>query len=184
MLSVSFDLCRYCRYCLALMNSKRLVAACFGLGWLPVAPGTWGSALPAGVFALLLNLEIGAGGVAAIMGGLVVAGAAACVICTPAAEAARGKSDPGEIVMDEVAGQSLTLLMSLLAMPAEPAVKDIWFAAILGFILFRIVDITKPWPIRKLERLPQGWGVLCDDLLAGAYAGVALVVAVSWYVHR
>jgi phosphatidylglycerophosphatase A len=166
------------------MNWKRLVAACFGLGWLPVAPGTWGSALAAGVFALLLNLEVGAGIASVVMAILAVAGAVACITCTPAAEAARGKTDPGEIVMDEVAGQSLALLAALLVLPAGPSVKHIWFATILGFILFRIMDIAKPWPIRKLERLPAGWGVLCDDLLAGVYAGVALAVALSWYVHR
>jgi phosphatidylglycerophosphatase A len=166
------------------MNWKRLVAACFGLGWLPVAPGTWGSALAAGVFALLLHLDVTVGMTAVIMVGLILVGAAACVICTPAAEAARGKTDPGEIVMDEVAGQALTLLSALLAVPAGFLAGHIWFAAILGFILFRIMDIAKPWPIRKLERLPAGWGVLCDDLLAGVYAGVALAVTMSWYVHR
>ncbi len=166
------------------MNWKRLVAACFGLGWLPVAPGTWGSALAAGAFALALNLDVMVGMAAVIMAGLAAAGAVACVTCTPAAEAARGKTDPGEIVMDEVAGQSLTLLGALLVLPEGPSVRQIWMAALLGFVLFRIMDIAKPWPIRKLERLPAGWGVLCDDLLAGVYAGVALAVAVSWYVHR
>jgi phosphatidylglycerophosphatase A len=153
------------------------------LGWLPVAPGTWGSALAAGVFALLLSLDIAGGSVAAVLTGLALVGAVACVTCTPAVEAARGKTDPGEIVMDEVAGQAVALLPTLLVLPAEAVVKHIWFAALLGFILFRIFDIVKPWPIRKLERLPGGWGVLCDDLLAGVYAGVVLMAAVGWYVR-
>ncbi len=164
------------------MNWRRLVAACFGLGWLP-APGTWGSALAAGVFALLLSRDMAGGSIATVMTGLALAGAVACVTCTPAVEAARGKTDPGEIVMDEVAGQSVALLPALLVLPAGALVKHIWFAALLGFALFRIMDILKPWPIRKLERLPGGWGVLCDDLLAGVYAGAVLTVAVSWYVR-
>jgi phosphatidylglycerophosphatase A len=156
---------------------------CFGLGWLP-APGTWGSALVAGVFALLLSLDVAVGSVAVVLISLLVAGAAACVLCTPAAEKARGKKDPGEIVVDEVAGQSLTLLPALLVLPAPLLVGQVWFTTLLGFLLFRIVDIAKPWPIRKLERLPAGWGVLCDDLLAGLGAGIVLLITVSWYVRR
>jgi phosphatidylglycerophosphatase A len=157
------------------MNWRRLVAACFGLGWLPGAPGTWGSALAAGAFALLLNLDMSPGGVAAIMAGLCLAGAAACVTCAPAAEAARGKTDPGEVVMDEVAGQSLTFLPVLALLPVAPSVKQIWVTTVLGFLLFRVFDIAKPWPIRKLESLPAGWGVLADDLLAGVYAAIVLL---------
>ena len=132
----------------------------------------------------MLHLDVTVAMIADVMAGLVLVGAVACITCTPAAEAARGKTDPGEIVMDEVAGQSLTLLPALLMAPAGFLAGHIWLTTILGFILFRIMDIAKPWPIRKLERLPAGWGVLCDDLLAGVYAGVALAVTMSWYMHR
>jgi phosphatidylglycerophosphatase A len=160
------------------MDWRRLVAACFGLGWLPGVPGTWGSALPAAVFALLLNMDMAAGSIAAVMAGLVLAGSVACVTCTPASEAARGKTDPGEIVMDEVAGQSLALLAALPLLPAVPTVKQIWLTTVFGFLLFRVFDIAKPWPIRKLESFPAGWGVLADDLLAGVYAAVVLAFCV------
>jgi phosphatidylglycerophosphatase A len=165
------------------MNWRRLVAACFGLGWLPVAPGTWGSALPAGVFALLLNLDMTAGGIAVVIAGLAVAGSVACITCTPASEAACGKTDPGEIVMDEVAGQSLTLLPVLALLPAAPSVEQIWLITVLGFLLFRVFDIAKPWPIRKLESLPAGWGVLADDLLAGVYAAIVLLFC-AWRIVK
>jgi phosphatidylglycerophosphatase A len=165
------------------MNWRRLVAACFGLGWLPGAPGTWGSALPAGVFALLLNLNVPTGSIAVVMAGLGLAGAVACVVCTPATEKARGKRDPGEIVMDEVAGQSLTMLPVLLLLPTDPSAKLQWIVSGLGFLLFRVFDIAKPWPIRKLESLPAGWGVLADDLLAGVYAAVVLL-SCTWYIVK
>jgi phosphatidylglycerophosphatase A len=164
------------------MDWRRLVAACFGLGWLPGVPGTWGSALPAGVFALLLNLDMAAGSIAVVMVGLILAGSVACVICTSASASARGKTDPGEIVVDEVAGQSLTLLSVLPLLPAEPSVRQIWLTTILGFLLFRVFDIAKPWPIRKLESLPAGWGVLADDLLAGVYAAVVLLLCMWRFV--
>ena len=107
----------------------------------------------------------------AVMAACVVVGAAVCVKFAPAAMTATGKNDPREVVADEFAGQALTFLVApLLAGGAA------WAVALLGFLLFRIFDISKPWPIRKLEKYPAGWGILADDLLAGVYAGVILLL--------
>jgi len=82
-----------------------------------------------------------------------------------------GRHDPGFVVIDEVAGQWITLLFS----PAD------WRHGIVALILFRLFDITKPFPIRRLERLPAGWGIVFDDVAAGLYAlGVASLLRL-WF---
>ena len=150
---------------------KRLAASCFGLGWLPVAPGTWGSLPPVIIFALMCRFGTPAGIISIVMAALALAGSVLCVKFAPAAVAATGKTDPGEVVADEFAGQAVTFL----AIGTIPT-GQIWATAVLGFLLFRLFDITKPWPIRKLEKLPNTWGILADDLLAGAYAGIVLLL--------
>ena len=77
------------------------------------------------------------------------------------------KTDPGQVVVDEVAGQ-------LLAFVALPDASWKWLAA--GFVLFRAFDILKPFPARRAERLPGGWGIMTDDVAAGAYSAVFLLV--------
>ena len=148
---------------------KRLAASCFGLGWLPGAPGTWGSLPVAIVFGLRCHFHAPLAATFVVMAACALAGSMVCVKFAPATIAATGKNDPGEVVADEFAGQALTFLVGpfLVAGPT-------WATALLGFVLFRIFDITKPWPIRKLENFPAGWGILADDLLAGVYAGTAL----------
>ena len=134
--------------------------------------------MPTGVFGLLLGFNVAVGVVAAVMAVLMVAGSVACVTCAPASAAAKGKVDPGEVVVDEVAGQSLTSLAICPMLPVGLSMKQAWLITILGFLLFRVFDIAKPWPIRKLESLPAGWGVLADDLLAGVYAAAVLSLCV------
>ena len=159
---------------------KRLAASCFGLGRLPVAPGTWGSLPPAIIFALLCDFGVSAISISFVMALLALAGSIVCVICAPAIIAAVGKADPREVVADEFAGQALVFSV-LLATPVGR--KWIVVITILGFVLFRLFDIIKPWPIRKLEKLPVGWGVLADDLLAGIYTAVILNVCILfWFV--
>ena len=148
---------------------KRLAASCFGLGWLPGAPGTWGSLPVAILFGLLCHFHAPTAVTSIVMAAFVVAGSVVCVKFAPATIAATGKNDPGEVVADEFAGQALTFLVGPFLVAGAT-----WAAALLGFVLFRIFDITKPWPIRKLENFPAGWGILADDLLAGVYAGTAL----------
>ena len=89
---------------------KRLAASCFGLGRLPLAPGTWGSLPPAIIFALMWHLGISAVVISVVMAALALVGSAVCIICAPAVTAATGKSDPREVVVDELAGQAVTFL--------------------------------------------------------------------------
>ncbi len=81
------------------------------------------------------------------------------------------KVDPGIVVVDEVLGQWLT---------AAAIVHPTWQSYTLAFALFRIFDITKPWPVRKLESLPGGVGIVADDLLAGVYGAVVMWVAARY----
>jgi phosphatidylglycerophosphatase A len=127
------------------------------VGFVPVAPGTWGSA--AGVL-LVAALRTGAGFDLASI--IIVA-----VVGTWAAhrsERELGRRDPGPIVIDEVFGMLLTLAL----LPTSTAV----LAA--GFLVFRVYDVVKPFPVGRLERLPGGFGVMLDDALAGVYANVTL----------
>ena len=124
-------------------------------------PGTFGSLAGLGI-ALLLpgdhwHLGIGIG---------VVAASALTVALGPAAARAAGRSDPPQVVMDEVAG----MMLALAPVPAPSAVE-----AACAFLLFRAFDILKPPPGRALERLPGGWGILLDDLAAGVWAAILLV---------
>jgi phosphatidylglycerophosphatase A len=105
------------------------------------------------------------------------------------------REDPQNVVIDEVAGQHLTLLLPLIpiALPHLTARMDFseytiffalslanWKYLLLGFILFRVFDIWKPWPIRRLEKLRGGWGVMADDWMAGLYAAILLRVALHF----
>jgi len=159
------------------MAVKRLLTSCFGLGHLPLAPGTWGSLPPVIVFAMLNYWAMSAAVISIVMAILVLAGCIVCVKLAPAVITVTGRLDPKEIVADEFAGQALTFL-------AIGAVKTgkFWIIAMLGFVFFRLFDITKPWPIRRLEKLPAGWGILCDDLLAAVYAAVAILVCFKLWI--
>ena len=84
----------------------------------------------------------------------------------------RGVDDPQPVVLDEVAGQWLTVAIVACARSRQPGVRE--FAG--AFLLFRVFDVLKPWPIRRLERLPGGWGIVADDLAAGAAAGLVELV--------
>ena len=161
---------------------RRLLASCFGLGWLPPAPGTWGSLPPVVVFSILLHFDAPAAAFVGVMAALIVLGAVACVTCAPAAISALGKIDPSEVVADEFAGQALAYLVIPLLLPADLSLKQCCFVTGLGFLLFRVFDITKPWPIKKLEQFPDGWGILADDLLAGVYAAVVLYVCIRLWI--
>ncbi len=139
------------------------VATFFGAGFGKPGPGTWGSvaavllwavaamALHASPSALLLALLAG------IAFSLVLGIPAATIVARES-----GRKDPGFVVIDEVAGQWIALLFA----PAG------WRYALLALLLFRLFDITKPFPVRQLESLPRGWGIVIDDVAAGLYAWV------------
>ena len=163
---------------------KRLATSCFGLGRLPVAPGTWGSLPPAIVFALMCHFRTSPAIVSIVMAVLVLTGSVVCVQFAPAAITATGKDDPGEVVADEFAGQAITFLASPFLALGAASTGQIWGVTAAGFVLFRVFDIAKPWPIRKLEKLPKGWGILADDLLAGVFAWIVLQICIELFIVR
>ena len=136
-----------------------LVATFFGAGRLKPGPGTWASLATAVLWALASSRIP----LTSRTSATIVAAAAATLIGIPAATLvarSSGLKDPQFVVIDEVAGQLVTLI----------AVPLAWKTFLAGFILFRVFDIWKPFPIRRLERLPEGTGIVVDDLAAGLYA--------------
>lgn len=156
----------------------------FGLGRSPIAPGTFGS-LPPPLLALLLVGLLGPHwGVTA---GVAALGCAAAVLCAAfgaRGEAILGGKDPGAIVLDEVAGQSMPLLfLPWLSFEEPGGPQRNALLALLAFAAFRLFDITKPPPARGLQSVRGGLGILVDDLVAGAYAAAAtwlLILALGW----
>jgi len=158
------------------------LATAGGLGNLPNAPGTWGSLAGVALAWLFHSLEFqpvsfGTGAyqffnpffwwIALSSAGVAVAGRV---------ERASGKKDPQEVVVDEVSGQWLALLVG----PATLAGGAGWKSFLAGFILFRVFDITKPFPAGRAESLPGGWGIMADDWVAGVYAAACLWLA-HWF---
>jgi phosphatidylglycerophosphatase A len=162
---------------------KRLLTSCFGLGWLPVAPGSWGSLPSAIIFGLACYLGGIAPIVISLMIVLIVAGSVICVKCSDVAVAATGNEDPNEVVADEIAGQALTFLVMPLLM-SDVSGRQIVIIVALGYFLFRLFDTVKPWPSYRLEELPAGWGILADDLMAGIYAGIALFISAKFWILK
>lgn len=150
-------------------TAARIVATAFGSGYSPFAPGTAGSAVALLLFWPLARLDWSWQLVACLA--LLAAGTAAA----SRVAALVGRKDPGLVVVDEVAGQWITLL----ALPFTPLV------VVAGLVLFRLMDIVKPWPARDLERLPGGWGIMADDVAAGLYAHLVLrVLLMVWPVAQ
>lgn len=138
--------------------AARVIATWFYCGYAPVAPGTAGSAA-AILIALLVKatpLQFGLMGVALAIPGMWAADVTAKELKS---------KDPGRVVVDEVVGQWMTL---------AGATAFNWKAWVLAFALFRIFDIWKPVPVRQLEKLPGGVGIVADDMMAGVYAGLVL----------
>jgi len=161
----------------------RLSVTALGLGYLRPASGTWGS-LPPLVLALVL-LAFGAPTwlIATLMAVSAVKASVLCLIYGAAAERAFGRKDASQVVVDEVAGQSVALLWLPWSSLGGAAIigaltRDQTIVAVSAFVLFRVFDIIKPPPARGLQRLDGGAGVLVDDLFAGAYAlGATWLVA-------
>jgi phosphatidylglycerophosphatase A len=149
------------------------IATSLGLGYLPKAPGTWGSLagiliygvtvfyfpMPAASLTLTVTLA------------LTLALAAGGVWAADRAANFAGREDPQFVVIDEVSGQHLTYALALVPLN--------WKYLLLGFILFRAFDIWKPFPARQAESLPGGLGIMADDWAAGLYAALGL-----WFARR
>jgi len=146
-------------------NAARLIATWFGCGYSPVAPGTAGS-LAALAIAWLLVHYAGWQPVWFLAPVVVLTGPAIWAAGVTARELRQ--EDPGLVVVDEVLGQWLTLA------GARHLNAPSWIA---GFVLFRLFDIWKPPPVRQLEALPGGTGIVADDLMAGIYGALVLFAA-------
>ena len=136
-----------------------MIATFFGIGRLRPGPGSWGSAatillwwLASSRIAANWHVAI----VIAVAAGVLIVGIPSATLVSRAS----GLKDPQFVVIDEVAGQLITLI----------GVPLSWKSVLLGFILFRGFDITKPPPVRRIEQLPGGFGIILDDVAAGLYA--------------
>ncbi len=148
-----------------LLDYISLAIATFGVGYLPLAPGTWGSAVGVLIFLLYVNFTTFSNFSTVAWIIFVVA---VCAIGTWAAQRAErifNEEDPQRVVVDEVAGQLITY--------SAVVVSD-WKHLLVGFILFRLFDIWKPYPINKLQDLHGGFGVMADDVLAGIYSAMII----------
>ena len=154
---------------------RRLVVTFFGSGYLPVAPGTWGSAAAALCFVALYAAAPNALCWNLVTAALVLVACAASVACGPWAVKHFGKPDPGQFVLDEAAGQWLAML----ALPLTDF-RTALAAVAFQFFVFRALDIIKPSPARRIERLPHGWGILLDDIVSGAYTNVIGQLFFRW----
>ena len=152
-----------------------LAIATFGVGYLPVAPGTWGSLVGVGIY-LLLRLGLGDRGFTffAIEVVVILLITFSGIWAASQTERITGKKDPGKVVVDEVAGQ----LISLLPVALLPSWSSWKLWVIVSFVLFRVFDIVKPYPARRMEGLHGGLGIMADDLVAGAYGALLMLVAV------
>ena len=143
------------------------IATAGGVGYFPIAPGTAGSLVGVAAVVGLGQLPLHR---AAAIGVLAAASLGLCALGVWAAGKAEeffGRTDPGQVVVDEVVGQMLTFLLI-------PHTTWKWLVG--GFLLFRFFDIVKPFPARQAERIPRGWGIMLDDVVAGLYAMAVLAV--------
>ena len=150
----------------------RIIATGLWTGFFPVAPGTAGSILALAIYAAVPGFapsEAGAmPGVGAILAIVLVT-----MLAVPAASASEDEfgHDGGPIVIDEVVGQWIAVA----GLPATPAVL------IAGLFLFRVFDVFKPFPAGRSQRLPGGWGVVADDVIAGIYAAIVLRILLAFF---
>ena len=148
------------------MSSKiaRQIATVGGVGYLPIAPGTWGSlvaCIPALVFSPLLSWWIYLG--------LFLVSLALGVWAIPKVQGSMGH-DPGPVVIDEVAGMCVVCLV--------PDVRQSTLWLIIGFLIFRVFDIVKLWPASFFDNRTEGWAVMADDIVAGLYTVAVLILAI------
>ncbi len=142
---------------------NRLISTFFGVGYLPKAPGTWGS-----LFAILIWWFVPVENIPLQLGLILLVLIIGIYSSTKYPDKIK-KSDPSEVVIDEVAGMWIALFL----------IPKSLFLYLIGFIIFRILDITKPLIIDKAQNLPKGWGIMMDDVLAGLITW-AIVFGISF----
>jgi phosphatidylglycerophosphatase A len=166
------------------------IATC-GVGYFPIAPGTLGALVGVGLYLAVWGglYQIFEGSAArgrlnllyvfipqlAAMLLLIFVVSLAGIWAATRAEKATQKKDPSIVVIDEVAGQMIALL-------SGPFWIHTWWSILSAFVLFRLFDIWKPYPIRRLEALESGLGIMADDLLAGVYALIVNLLLISGYL--
>jgi len=142
----------------------RAVVTGLGIGFLPLAPGTWASGatvlLVAFIHWVVPTRE------ALVLGGVLVLLTPLAVVFSTRYSQAENHPDPSQVVIDEIIGQMVCFLWIPISI----------FSLAVGFLMFRFFDIVKPFPVRTCERLPGGMGIVCDDVAAGLYAGVLLSI--------
>ncbi len=148
-----------------------LLATWFGCGYFPWGPGTAGS-LAAILIAWALRIFFGLGRPTLLI-------LTTCLLLPAIWAATRTarlvkRNDPGLVVVDEVLGQWVTLM---------GAAARSWKVFLAGFLLFRVFDIVKPWPVRQFERLPEGVGIVADDLAAGLYGALILYIGSAFKLY-
>ncbi|MFN2493366.1 MAG: phosphatidylglycerophosphatase A [Pyrinomonadaceae bacterium] len=169
------------------------IATC-GVGYLPLAPGTWGSLVGIALYTLVRGIamkvffDLGAQhnfNLLHVYYGVIAFELVVLLVLTLAGTWAASRTeqlgaikDPGKIVIDEVVGQFIALI------PVPFVLDTAWWTVILAFILFRFFDIVKPYPARRLELLESGLGIMADDVVAGVYSAIVVAVAVviSWFI--
>jgi len=153
----------------AVKGFRKFLITGLGTGYLPLVPGTFGSV---GMCAVFVLVAWASGGsmmwVTIALAVAVVVWSVVCVALGSFAESAFGRRDPAQCTADEWAGQAVALL----AVPLGSAPADAWLACGVSLAVFRTLDTLKPPPVRRLEKLPSGWGILSDDLAAGLGANV------------
>jgi phosphatidylglycerophosphatase A len=140
------------------------IATVLGVGYIPVAPGTYGSAVGLIIWWWALRPTS-----VMVQGAVIVALFIAGSVSGSVVERHFGRTDPRQVVIDEVMGMLVTLFHYRVG----------WIGALWAFGLFRAADILKPFPARHLERLPGGVGVMADDLMAAIYANLALGASIA-----
>lgn len=143
----------------------KLIATVFYVGLIPIAPGTFGTIAAIPLFYALSFTPL------YLYLAITVLIILISVWASGVAEEIFGKTDPGEVVADEVCGYLVTMIL------VPVTLGNIFF----GFLLFRLFDIAKPYPIRKFERLPGGWGIVMDDVMAGVYSCITLHILGRWF---
>lgn len=139
------------------------IATC-GVGYLPLAPGTFGSLVGVGIFWMLVRVN------PLVIVVAILAVTFAGIWAGSRIEQLSGRKDPGKVVVDEVAGQMIALF------PLTLFTRWSTLAVIVSFILFRFFDIVKPYPANRLQDLHGGMGIMFDDLVAGVYGAIVVSI--------
>ena len=166
-----------------------LALTTWGVGYGPIAPGTWGSLVGVGIYLAVESLalaflqsdfgvhhhtSVNYAIINAVVASLLISFSLIGIWASGRSIPMLGSKDPSEAVVDEVVGQLITFCFIPFGLH--------WPYILAGFLLFRLFDIIKPFPARTLEMLPGGLGICADDIMAGVYAGICLAVGYAIYL--